>query len=309
MRREANTVDFAQWSARGRKAAPPKKKDKYYKYPFFVQCSNVVTDPYWKKIFTDMGTGRCPHGFYIEGNTLYKKNKKSPIPLDIRTDVAGASRDIIEFFHSVGGIFSPAEVSKERQERALSFENMPKVYYTWGEANNRMRADIIFFFAQKEAEEKSLTKQERDALIRTIYKSILLKELTPKMITCTDNRIEEIKNLEWDPETREYYIIQKSRKREVTLDSIPEPTGCCRIFSTSEYVPAYAKMCKELRQGILKSNAGSKRSKEARGLDRSESNFSSRFEDCDNTDTDITDPKTKKMSATRRSANKAGPSR
>lgn len=283
MRREANTVDFASWSQRGRKTVPA-KSDKSYKHPFFIQCSNVVADPYWKKVFVDMGSGRCPNGFYIEKNTLYKKNKKTPIPLDIRSDVSDASKDIIEFFHTQGGIFSPAEVAKERQERALSFENMPKVYYTWGEANKQMRADMIFFFVQKEAAEKGLSKTEKDSLVRFIYRGILLKDIIPKMITCVDNRIESIKNLEWDPITREYNIAKRTRKKEITLDSIPEPRGCCKICNTSNYIPAYAKMCKELRKGIIKSRAGAKNSKNAGGLDDSESNFSSRFDSLGNTE-------------------------
>lgn len=45
-------------------------------YPIFHECSELVSDEYWKSLFDDLGYGKYPKGLYISNNTICSTNKR-----------------------------------------------------------------------------------------------------------------------------------------------------------------------------------------------------------------------------------------
>ena len=52
------------------------RKTKEVIYPVFKECSELITDEYWCKLFDDLSRGRCPKGLLIYNGILTSSYKR-----------------------------------------------------------------------------------------------------------------------------------------------------------------------------------------------------------------------------------------
>jgi hypothetical protein len=113
-----NTGTFQLLEDKQYKKPKNKSRTNVISHQVFIDSQKHIIDEYWINFFTDLAYNKFPKGFkYIEGCLCYRKpGKIYKTKIDNYPDVA--AKQIIEFFHQYGDIYSPQEkISVESEER------------------------------------------------------------------------------------------------------------------------------------------------------------------------------------------------
>lgn len=170
-------------------------------YDFFKDCANILEettqDQFWVDKFNDCSTGKFPRGFsYNDGHIHYKKGKILRIP----NNSYDAVRNVIEFFHLNGGIFSPTEEKNYERPTAL-LEN-----FSWKKISKQTQFCAKSFFVDKKKVELNLSREETEQLRKVVDSGISKRFFANENIKFNGNCIFEIEGLCYDSENRKFFI-------------------------------------------------------------------------------------------------------
>lgn len=102
---------------------PPKRdtqckkgRQKEVIYSILIECSEIVTDDFWKQFYKDLATGKSTKGIYITNGVIQTSNKRNGF---IYTITDKAPEIIVEELHHLlttyTNICSKKDISKKRQ--------------------------------------------------------------------------------------------------------------------------------------------------------------------------------------------------
>lgn len=205
-----STIDFDSWmnepttqtKSKGRKG----KDTKEVTNKIFTECSQLITDPFWREKFTAASFGKFPRGFsYQDGLLCHKKATKCKT-LEVPTNPIEAAYACVDFFRTNGCIFSPLDKQTTLELKFQRAQTSPQEPLTWGTANKKMQQCLLNKYITDMKNVMSLSNKESENLRQTVRSGITNKILTKAHITVEKNKIYSIDGLLWDEESRMFYI-------------------------------------------------------------------------------------------------------
>lgn len=188
----------------------PIKKDIIY--PFFLESCSLATDSFWETIFEDLAYGRSPLGTYISKDFLCCGYKGKEFSYKIeRKDPQVLYDEIYKLLTEKLGILS----RKEKAQKKLSFHEIEKNILdsrqSWNGIRKKNVKDILYEkYALDMKSKYELTFKECKYLLALLMLSITFKIITTKDITYKDNRITEIKGIN--------FVKDEKGKFDIILD-------------------------------------------------------------------------------------------
>lgn len=206
-----STIEFDSWMNEPIKQAPQRtRKTRVIKEvvnKIFVECANVIDDPYWIEKFNMAAKGKFPRGFSYNDNILvYRKGAKSQ-QLEVSGNPYEAAYACMEFFRYNGGLFSQTdEQDSLNLQHIRSQAVLTQQQLTWGDANKKIQECMLSHYVIGMKSIMSLSDSEMEQLRQTIRLGISNKFFGKHNINLDNNRIHTINGLLWNNEERIFYI-------------------------------------------------------------------------------------------------------
>jgi hypothetical protein len=192
--------------------------------PIFKECAELTTDTMWKSIFNEAALGKLPRGFSFKNGYITHKIRNKVSRLEISDNPSVVLNECIDFFREKAGI-----MSQEDQKRAKeSFEDYllstKELYPTKWSAirKKKIKNALISTYMAKVGKDLHLNQEEKGDLKNTIYLGFILGCFGNNQVELKEGYIHEIIGLEFNEETRKFYIdysrapkqIKRSRRNE-----------------------------------------------------------------------------------------------
>ncbi|CAK7994730.1 Hypothetical protein POVR1_LOCUS254 [uncultured virus] len=177
-------------------------------HPIFEQAAVAYTkDVFWIKNLMMSARGMYPKGFiYNDGCLRYtKKTKITPTYIRISDNPMDVACDYIEFIKKCDKLYSDSDIAYNQQCQKLIIETESKEL-TWATASKKMKRSLVYYYADKQAESKNLTKEQKANLIHTIFFGMDLKVFNNDTVRMTKDEITEIIGLICDETTMIYSL-------------------------------------------------------------------------------------------------------
>lgn len=187
------TGDFKSWSPKKEKTVVRKtKKQKLAPkeiYPHFTTLASYFKyDSWWEAILINCSYGKFPADFKYQQYTIsYKKGTRTQY-YTIEDDDIQTAKELVNFFRSNGGLFSPTDREKE-------IETVEKVYVkiSWVSLSITARQNLVKRYAENMSD--SLSKNESDQLLAILTLAVLLDEIDSDDVVIKKNEIVKIRSL------------------------------------------------------------------------------------------------------------------
>lgn len=169
-------------------------------YPIFLECCQYSEDAFWENIFEDLAYGKPPYGTYISKGFLTCSYKTKEFTYKIeRKDPKILHDDIMELLSKKLGVLS----QKEKVKKRLAFNKVEKDIKTsrqdWGSIRKKNVRDTLYEKYVIEMKHKhKLNIKQCKYLLSIIIISIMFKTISTKDIEYEDDRIRNIKGIEFE---------------------------------------------------------------------------------------------------------------
>lgn len=179
-------------------------------YEIFDQCSEYVLDTYWKDIFQSCARNKFPRGVrYTEDPpSLVVKvpisgNRTRNEIFSLPSEPKEALSVLMTVFKDVLGLRSNKDLNLQKRELEEAARNSPvQVNCEWKKIQPRTLKDIIIMRYVLELREKhNLSSREAKGLYDLITQGFQFKRITTDDIDYENGKINNIKCLEFKPET------------------------------------------------------------------------------------------------------------
>jgi len=185
---------------------------KNIQFPEFVQMKDGEEEEFWTNTFTRFSKNIFPKDFKYIGNVLYYKpgTKKHRDECFIDKESNQESKEKLKKFLRDKGIIS----SKEKEEINKIVEdnlNLQKNEITWKEIF-KSRDFYLKDFSDRMEDKLSLTNGEKNHLDSLIRIGISADFFNDTNVIISDGRIDDITNLIWSGDNREFKIETKDCK-------------------------------------------------------------------------------------------------
>lgn len=191
-------------------------------YPFFIECSLLTNDPFWKGIFEDLAYGIAPYGAFItrgfimcnykDKEFVYKIVKKEPVEM---------YNDIYNLFTTKLNIISSEELAIKKR----NIERYQEDITDWSLIKKKnVKDNMIEAWAISMKNKHGLTLKQTRYLISLVFLALVFKVITSKDITLKNNAIESISNVSFENGKiilkGELYNNQASHSPEIVTDKL-----------------------------------------------------------------------------------------
>jgi hypothetical protein len=161
-------------------------------FAFFIECSTITNDPFWKSVFEDLAYGKCPYGCYISKNYLCCgfKGKEFYYKLDTSKSTDTIYREVYSLLHDKMGLVS----NNERQDI------LQKIEAKSGNLNlkrKNVRELLLENYIIKNKINWQLSETDTKRLHRVILTGLVFKTITSKNIVYENGEIVKIHGIDF----------------------------------------------------------------------------------------------------------------
>ena len=206
--------------------------------PFFVECAELIDDPYWKSILTSCSINKFPKGFTFRNMylTVRKGTKTERILLPDSPNVA--VHTIINFFRNQTGMRSNIDTARERREHTeeLIDEN-PLEEKRWSSFSKKVQNNMVVGFINTMTRTMNLSSLQKKKLTTLINLGFIVGYFTSDHVQIVDGAITNISGLAYNPETEDFILDITKINRKTTSSKnkvIPES-----VYLDPSYKPYY----------------------------------------------------------------------
>ena len=166
-------------------------------YPIFLECCKYVTDNFWKYIFEDLAYGKTPYGTYIVKNYLCcnYKNKEFSYKIDGNKDSKTLYEEVYNLLHNKFALLSKLDKLKNREifnSEKKSIDNMKLAF-----KKKNVKIILIENYTINMKKKHNLSLKQTQKLFSIILIGFIFKTLTIKSIDYSDNKIQNIKGIDF----------------------------------------------------------------------------------------------------------------
>lgn len=216
---------------------PSKAEKEEILYPIFLECCAYAQEPFWEDIFLELSHGKTPLGCYmIKSNfpVICCNKKGSEFTYKITNQDAKTIFDeLYEIFVNKLNILSSKQKSKRKQE----FEDFQKMLFknqNWSSIRKKNTKDSLYEkYVIDKKKEYNLTIPQCKKLLGLILIAIMFKTITINDIVYENDKIEEIKGIEFRKNVKGNVNIHLTRplcqEKEVILDFEENNTSLKKI--------------------------------------------------------------------------------
>jgi len=169
---------------------------KTYKYPYFVESSELIEDSYWSKVAHDMARGKFMSGFYYDGKVMTYQKKDS---FEFSSDPAARAKQIVSY-HQKHGHWSPDDIEYSRRQGKERFESYTVQEFDWQSLSKMKYKKQEMILTYVRTKYSSLSKKIQDQLITQIQIFLSLKMLENEHIYIENGKIVHIEGLDANEE-------------------------------------------------------------------------------------------------------------
>lgn len=172
--------------------------------PIFIDSQKFLNDDYWINFFNDLAYNRFPKGFkYSEGCLCFRKPGKI-YKIKVEQDPDAVAKQVIDFFHQYGDIYSPQEkVSVESEERSD---------VTWKSLKNIEKKAYLNRYINKMIKKWNLKNEEAQQFSNTINNGVSDGSIKSKRIILQNKEIGSIEDIEYKNNKIEIKLTSKRNK-------------------------------------------------------------------------------------------------
>lgn len=172
---------------------------------FFEQCSKRCDDPYWADILHEMALGKPPKKFSVKDHVVYFKRGSKVYTVMIPENYHEAISVIVEFIRHHSGKYSEMDQDRNRKEELARLSNRDGATI-WTKVSKEMRVVLIINYVTELRKVHKLNIKEVTQLNNIIHIGIALRYFRKENIVLSEDRIERIEGLIFDPTTRRFSI-------------------------------------------------------------------------------------------------------
>ncbi|MHB1571915.1 MAG: hypothetical protein ACYC0H_22290 [Solirubrobacteraceae bacterium] len=223
-----SSLELKPWAATSVTVSRPKtrraKPNLTIVNPIFKECADLVEDPTWKTIFNESALGKLPRAFTFKDGYITHKIRNKISRINFSTNPEVAIKECIHFFKEKAGIMSQEDQRKAREEfEDYLLKSGALCPNRWSEIRKKKVRDVLIStFIARLTREIGLSITEKADLRNKIYLGFILGCFGNEQVELKDGYIRNITGLEFDPDTRTFYIdyslapkqIKKSRRVE-----------------------------------------------------------------------------------------------
>jgi hypothetical protein len=199
------TTPVSQTSSKTKRS----KNNKTLINPIFASCAEISTDPFWTSLFNSAAYGKFSRGFmYKDGILTYKRGNKFH-QLEVPESPRKAYHLCVNFFSKVAGIMSQTDQEKARRELEEQSRDVPSLYScTWADVKKKKKIKdmLIFMYIEELVKRYQLDEKQRLQLRSMINFGFNFGYFGNSNVVFENGRIEEIKGLQFNEETRLFFI-------------------------------------------------------------------------------------------------------
>lgn len=208
-------------------------------YPFFSECAELETDPYWKSILTSCSIGKFPKGFTFRNMYLTMRKGTKTERILLPESSQDAVKIIINFFKNQTGMRSNIDTVRERKELTEEFtDDNPLEERRWSTFPKKVQNNMIDGFINIMSKTMSLTPLQKKKLTTLINVGFIVGYFTSDHVTIVEGRITRISGLAYNPEAKEFIFDTTKVNLKPTSKSknkvIPE-----HVYLDPSYKPYY----------------------------------------------------------------------
>lgn len=199
----------------GRKSKHTERKthtNKYAECRILLKFVNEIYDDFWKKKFESMSNGNLLPRFIIIDSIMYfAKNTPEEKIIDLTKCDAD---NCVNFIKNYSNIVSPKDYETYRENQVV------KLIDTWAKVKKKDKSTQLTIFVDKYASENRLSERKCNILKNFVTQCNLEKVFSVKNIVVRNGNILEIKGLEFNNDTKNFFINEqfiKNKKRENIL--------------------------------------------------------------------------------------------
>ncbi len=178
-------------------------------YPIFIECQQHTDDEFWKNIFDEMSTGKCPKCIYISNNTIYSTNKRKNFSYIIPSDLTLAktvTSELKTLLMNNTSLCSALDIKKKKEKILLKTKNNITNTTTWAEIRKKNVKEIfIINFVIKMKEKYKMDWNKSRHLLSLIQLGFLYKYQSSKDVIFKNKQIQEIYGIEYDTKKKLFY--------------------------------------------------------------------------------------------------------
>ena len=216
-----SSAEFQNWLATPIQKPKLKrsKKTNDDAFQIFQDFSDRIENQEWKVFFQKLYTGKFPHGYSFRNQTLFFRKRTKIEKLDVQDTSSDTLFKVMNFFQMYGG-FTNMDDDLNIFDYLVS---QVQSFNTWKDIRSKKTKQ---FFIQKYVDDLGikydLTHNEKRGLLDTIHTGFLLKSIDSNDIQFENKKITNIKTLMWNPEKRDFDLIQDSKSQRLSRKNTSE---------------------------------------------------------------------------------------
>lgn len=182
-------------------------------FPVFLECSKIVTDSFWQKLFLDLSESKCPKCIFISNNVIYNVNKRKPFSYKIPLTSENVDiPDLVKNFHDLLTVNTTICSNKDNEQKKKEMlarkrtNNDNKLSNcSWSSIRKKNEKEMhIINYVFRMKNEHNLDWDTTKDLLQNINIGILYKTQTSKDIIFNNNRIESINGITYNEKNNEF---------------------------------------------------------------------------------------------------------
>jgi hypothetical protein len=176
------------------------RKTKEIIYPVFKECSELITDDYWCKLFDDLSRGKCPKGIIIYNGILTSSYKRINLNYNfINLKPEEIIKELPDILKNNAYIYSNTDILKNKELKSAKTEySSLKKCNDWKKIKNKkMKENLITNYCLLLKKQYKLSSPQTKSLYMTIRDAIFYyKTHKSNDIIMKDGNISLIKDIE-----------------------------------------------------------------------------------------------------------------
>jgi hypothetical protein len=189
-------------------------------YPFFIDCSLLTNDKFWKSVFEDLAYGIAPYGAFVnKGFIMCNYKDKEFVYKIVKKDPKELYNDIYNLFTTKLNIISSEELSNKKRE----IERFQEEMTDWSFIKKKNSKDaMIENWAISMKNKHSLSLKQTKYLISIVFLALVFKVITSKDIVIKNNSIESVNGISFENGKvnleKDIYNIQVNSSPDIITD-------------------------------------------------------------------------------------------
>jgi hypothetical protein len=198
-----------------------KRAEKKVVYEHFEKCSQFTLDQFWRQVFQDCARGKFPKNtmYNVNNNIFHIKGKKEEI-YTLTDDPKIDFQELKRLFSDELNMRSEQDKQQVKDKMIIIRQQIEDSFQgDWKQIRKKNVKDAILRDYILMMEEKyNLNETELQQLWKTITLGVSFNWINDKTILYNDRSIDEITNLQFDQDTRQFLIEKPNISIKRTID-------------------------------------------------------------------------------------------